>query len=404
MQKKKSRWHILLATAVLLGGGGIAQGATTHAGHSAHPRSHSGAQHHPHKAAERKVVYKKETRHTAARKRVAVRTAHPAVSRHEGRVRTSSLQPTDYPSGEDSAVAPANYDSLMPTALELMGMNPIEFAGVGAAPQQPEFRPYRIAPLPSRAVSVTAPSFIDQSLVLVKTGVAPIVPVPAASVASAEAAAPAAAIPAVAQAARSADPSQGTGAPASQLGLALEMLASQAYHWARHPLTALEASGDAAVGRQGVANLAADIAEAADAGGSSDGDGSWLSPRSLVRSALKFIGAPYRWGGMSPASGFDCSGFVKYVLAKFDIEVPRTSYAQAAVLPRIPRSDLKPGDLVFFNTMHRAYSHVGIYIGHGRFVSAQTPSSGVQVASLDNPYWAARFDGARRIPGSAHPS
>ncbi|MGK9450371.1 C40 family peptidase [Acidithiobacillus caldus] len=402
--QKKSRWHILLATAVLLGGSALAQAATTSAAHGAHPRTHSSAQHHPGKVAAHKVAAKKESRATALRKRSAVRGAHHRVTTHRKvAAHVPSVRPGEYRSSEEKASAPANYDSLMPTALELMGMSPVEFAGVGAAPQQPEFRPYRIVPLPTRAASVTAPSFIDQSLVLAKTGVAPIVPMPVTAEASAEVAASAAAIPAVAQDAPNGERPQGPEAPTSQLGLALEMLASQAYHWARHPLMALEASGDAAVGRQGVANLAADLAEAADAGGSS-GDGSWLSPRSLVRSALKFIGAPYRWGGMSPVSGFDCSGFVKFVLAKFDIEVPRTSYAQAAALPRIPRSDLKPGDLVFFNTMHRAYSHVGIYIGHGRFVSAQTPSSGVQVASLNDPYWAARFDGARRIPGTAHPS
>jgi cell wall-associated NlpC family hydrolase len=183
--------------------------------------------------------------------------------------------------------------------------------------------------------------------------------------------------------------------------MAVEMLASQAYHWARHPLQALESSGNAATGPQAAAELADEIAQAGQSATEGDvhsASDSWFSPRSMVVSALKFIGAPYRWGGMSPASGFDCSGFVKYILAKFDIQVPRTSYAQAADLRKVSRENLKPGDLVFFDTMHRPYSHVGIYIGHQHFVSAQTPSTGVQVGSLNDPYWAAHYDGARSVP------
>jgi cell wall-associated NlpC family hydrolase len=287
--------------------------------------------------------------------------------------------------------APKNdYMALTPRALQLMGLAPVEFAGVGAAPQSVSTYDYKIQSFPVDDVDkVTSPVFVDQSLVLVKAGMAtddaPVV-LPEKPVS-----------PQV-------DAVVATSAPEqSHLRLALEMLASHAYHWARHPLQALETSGNAAAGPRAAAELANDIAQEgqyAETESYSDSN-SWLSPRSMVVSALRFIGAPYRWGGMSPASGFDCSGFVKYILAKFDIQVPRTSYAQAAELRKVSRVNLRPGDLVFFDTMHRPYSHVGIYIGHQHFVSAQTPSTGVQVASLNDPYWAAHFDGARSLPVSS---
>ncbi len=282
------------------------------------------------------------------------------------------------------AVHAVDYGSLSPAALALMHLSPLAYAGVGAMPAAPRMWRFQAESFSSQAQEegVTSPRFIDQSLLLVKTGLSPILPgTPAAPMAVTPEAAPLAAA--------------SEAPPTSRLALALQMLASQAYHWAAHPLSALESGGDAAVGANGAAELAADMAQEGQA---DDSGAHWFAPRSLVVDALKFIGAPYRWGGMSPAVGFDCSGFVKYVLAKFDIHVPRTSYAQAASLRRVSRIDLKPGDLVFFNTMRRPFSHVGIYIGHQRFVSAQTPQSGVQVASLDDPYWAARYDGARRLP------
>ncbi|WP_193870115.1 C40 family peptidase [Acidithiobacillus sulfuriphilus] len=284
------------------------------------------------------------------------------------------------------AVHAVDYGSSSPAALALMHLSPLAYAGVGAMPVASRMWRFQTETFSSRAQGgVASPQFIDQSLLLVKTGLSPILPgAPAAPMAVAPEAAPLAAA--------------SEAPPTSRLALALQMLASQAYHWAAHPLSALEAGGDAAVGANGAADLAADMAQE----GQADDSGShWFSARSLAVDAMKFIGAPYRWGGMSPAVGFDCSGFVKYVLAKFDIHVPRTSYAQAASLHRVSRIDLKPGDLVFFNTMRRPFSHVGIYIGHQRFVSAQTPRSGVQVASLDDPYWAARYDGARRLPHAA---
>ncbi|MHB1202314.1 MAG: C40 family peptidase [Acidithiobacillus sp.] len=291
---------------------------------------------------------------------------------------------TSYAASAESVRA-MDYESLSPAALALMHLSPVAYAGVGAMPVAPRMMwRFQTQTFPSQAQGgVNSPQFIDQSMLLVKTGLSPILP---GTTAAPMALAPGAVTPLAA----ASEPPQ-----TSRLALALQMLASQAYYWAAHPLSALESSGDAAVGAHGAADLAADMAREGQA---DDGVSHWFAARSLVGDAMKFIGAPYRWGGMSPAVGFDCSGFVKYVLAKFDIHVPRTSYAQAASLRRVSRIDLKPGDLVFFNTMRRPFSHVGIYIGHQHFVSAQTPRSGVQVASLDDPYWAAHYDGARRLP------
>lgn len=283
-----------------------------------------------------------------------------------------------------------DYTTLTPMALQLLHLAPVEFAGVGAAPRTTSAYVFKIRAFPARdPAEITSPVFVDQSLLRMKTGT--VVGGSPAVLSERAGVAPTGVIIAAST------PAQ------SHLRLALEMLASQAYHWARHPLQALESSGDVAVGTRAATELADDIAQEGRSVVSEHHSGadSWLSPRSLVVSALKFIGTPYRWGGMSPTSGFDCSGFVKYLLAKFDIRVPRTSYAQATELQKVSRMNLKPGDLVFFDTMHRPYSHVGIYIGHQHFVSAQTPSTGVQIASLNDPYWAARFDGARRLPISS---
>ncbi|MBU2754756.1 C40 family peptidase [Acidithiobacillus sp. CV18-2] len=284
---------------------------------------------------------------------------------------------------------PASFDSLAPSALQLMHLSPVPFAGVGAAPQANPLPHYSFSrPIPDEVHPVDSAHFINAALILDKVADnAPVAAAPAVKASEAVAVTPA-------------TENTVSSRPSGTLGVALQMLASQAYYWASHPLEALQQEGDFAAGDNARSELRNDVALAAqDATAEAVPDnGSWLSPHGLVSAALRFIGAPYVWGGTSPRTGFDCSGFVKYIFAKFDIFVPRTSYAQAAALPAIPRRDLKPGDLVFFNTMHRAFSHVGIYIGKGKFVSAQTPATGVQVASLSDPYWAARFDGARRLP------
>lgn len=114
----------------------------------------------------------------------------------------------------------------------------------------------------------------------------------------------------------------------------------------------------------------------------------------LVERALSLRGIPYVFGGTSRA-GFDCSGFTQYVFAASGISLPRTSYAQFGAGSAVSRADLQPGDLVFFTTYSKGASHVGIYIGAGRFVHAS--DSGIRVTSLSDSYYANRYVGARQV-------
>ena len=118
----------------------------------------------------------------------------------------------------------------------------------------------------------------------------------------------------------------------------------------------------------------------------------------LVLTALGFLGVPYKWGGNDAETGFDCSGFVRKIYElTAGLMLPRRSDEQAAATQAIDRSELEPGDLVFFNTMRRAFSHVGIYMGEGKFIHAPRKGSVVRVEDMDGGYWSARFNGARRV-------
>ncbi|MGS0892427.1 C40 family peptidase [Burkholderia stagnalis] len=118
----------------------------------------------------------------------------------------------------------------------------------------------------------------------------------------------------------------------------------------------------------------------------------------VVVSALNMIGVRYRWGGNSPDSGLDCSGFVRYVFQDtLGMSLPRRAEEMSRVGEKVSMSNLKPGDLVFFNTMRRTFSHVGIYIGDNKFVHSPSTGSTVRVDDLDSSYWEKRFTGARRI-------
>ena len=120
----------------------------------------------------------------------------------------------------------------------------------------------------------------------------------------------------------------------------------------------------------------------------------------LVTSAMSAIGVPYRRGGESADTGFDCSGFVRATFEQaMGLVLPRRAEEQAAAASKISRADLQPGDLVFFNTLRRAYSHVGIYLGDGQFIHAPRTGSRVRVESMELSYWKKRFNGARRVPG-----
>jgi cell wall-associated NlpC family hydrolase len=123
----------------------------------------------------------------------------------------------------------------------------------------------------------------------------------------------------------------------------------------------------------------------------------------LVMQAMNFLGVPYRRGGDSAEEGFDCSGFTRHVFEhSIGLVLPRRAHEQAtqAGLDKVARTELKPGDLVFFNTMRRAFSHVGIYIGEGRFIHAPATGGEVRVEDMRMAYWAKRFDGARRAPAA----
>ncbi len=118
----------------------------------------------------------------------------------------------------------------------------------------------------------------------------------------------------------------------------------------------------------------------------------------LVVTAMGFLGVPYRRGGDSVETGFDCSGFVRAMYEQtVGLLLPRRANEQAAATETIDKKDLRPGDLVFFNTMRRAFSHVGIYIGEGKFIHSPKPGAQVRVEDMGGSYWQRRFNGARRV-------
>lgn len=114
--------------------------------------------------------------------------------------------------------------------------------------------------------------------------------------------------------------------------------------------------------------------------------------------ALLALGVDYRSGGRSPSQGFDCSGLVAHVFREaYGIYLPHNTRAQSELGVPVPFADLEPGDLVFYNTLDRPFSHVGIYLGESRFVHAPKTGTSVRVESIRSAYWSNRFDGARRI-------
>lgn len=118
----------------------------------------------------------------------------------------------------------------------------------------------------------------------------------------------------------------------------------------------------------------------------------------VVSGALNMIGVRYKWGGNTPDSGLDCSGFVRYVFNDtLGFLLPRRAEEMSRVGERVARNDLQPGDLVFFNTMRRTASHVGIYVGNDKFVHAPATGGKIRVEDLREAYWSRRYDGARRI-------
>jgi cell wall-associated NlpC family hydrolase len=115
--------------------------------------------------------------------------------------------------------------------------------------------------------------------------------------------------------------------------------------------------------------------------------------------ALSFIGVRYQWGGTSPDTGFDCSGLIRYVYAQITGQsLPYNAHELSRVGETVDRSELQPGDLVFFNTLRKPFSHVGIYLGESRFVHAPSRGGSVEIVDMSQRYWKSRYNGARRLP------
>jgi cell wall-associated NlpC family hydrolase len=119
--------------------------------------------------------------------------------------------------------------------------------------------------------------------------------------------------------------------------------------------------------------------------------------------AASLVGSAYRLGGTAPETGLDCSGLVDHVFRQITgTRLPHDSHALSEALQQLAPDELQPGDLVFFNTLNRSFSHVGIYLGEDRFVHASSSRTGsVKISRLSDPYWHQRFDGARRVDASS---
>lgn len=132
------------------------------------------------------------------------------------------------------------------------------------------------------------------------------------------------------------------------------------------------------------------------------GDKADIKTQELVLQALALVGVTYKWGGKSPESGLDCSGLVRYVFGQsLQMALPHNALAISKLGENVEKEKLKPGDLVFFNTLKRKFSHVGIYLGDDRFIHAPSAGAGVEIVNMKDQYWQKRFDGARRLQKDA---
>lgn len=131
-------------------------------------------------------------------------------------------------------------------------------------------------------------------------------------------------------------------------------------------------------------------------------DADWSDKaQEILVNALSLTGIKYKYGGKSPETGFDCSGFVRYVFQQAaDLTLPHGARAISQLGQRVPMEQLQPGDLVFFNTLKSAFSHVGIYLGNNKFIHAPSSGGGIHVVNMNDEYWAKRFNGARRLDGT----
>lgn len=131
-------------------------------------------------------------------------------------------------------------------------------------------------------------------------------------------------------------------------------------------------------------------------------DSSWAATaQEVLVNALSLTGIKYKYGGNSPETGFDCSGFVRYVFQQAaSMTLPHNTRALSRLGESIPVAQLQPGDLVFFNTLKSTFSHVGIYLGDNRFIHSPSAGGAINVVNMNDSYWSKRFNGARRIANS----
>lgn len=130
---------------------------------------------------------------------------------------------------------------------------------------------------------------------------------------------------------------------------------------------------------------------------------SWQArAQEILMNALSLTGIKYTYGGNSPETGFDCSGFVRYVFQQAtNLTLPHGARAISQLGQSISMDQLQPGDLVFFNTLKSAFSHVGIYVGDKRFIHAPSSGGNIHIVNMEDAYWAKRYSGARRIDPEA---
>ena len=133
---------------------------------------------------------------------------------------------------------------------------------------------------------------------------------------------------------------------------------------------------------------------------------SWQAKtQEVLMKAFSLTGIKYTWGGKTPETGFDCSGFVSYVFRNaVNLTLPATARAISQIGKTVKKGELQPGDLVFFNTLKSAFSHVGIYIGDNKFIHAPRTGAAVRVENMQNSYWASRFNGGQRLDREAEKS
>lgn len=117
----------------------------------------------------------------------------------------------------------------------------------------------------------------------------------------------------------------------------------------------------------------------------------------IILQAVSLMGIAYRFGGTTPVNGFDCSGFIRYIFQSSGLNLPRSAAEQAQVGRPVSRDELKPGDVLFFNTRGFNYSHNGLYLGNGRFIHAPRTGKNIEITNLNASYWSSRFNGARRM-------